>query len=129
MHVQKIIWRVFSETKRKMVVQKKKKTKESEGQEKWVQEEWDQENIREEMKKKEWKKNLMKEKHKNVFRKRFSAEKYGRGKERSKKENETVQHFLKKRKEKKKILPEWTKLCLCQNVRIIWKKKNIFKRG
>ena len=48
----------------------------------------------------------MKENTKMFFRKRFSFEKYGRGKERSKKENETVQHFLKKEKKKKKILPE-----------------------
>ena len=59
----------------------------------------------------------MKEKHKNVFRKRSSFEKYGRGKERSKKKAK-INIFLKKEK-KKKILPERTKLCFCQ----------IFKRG
>ena len=55
--------------------------------------------IREEMKE-EWKKHLMKEKHKNVFRKRFSFEKYGRGKERSKKKTKFVNLFLKKEKKK-----------------------------
>ena len=54
------------------------------------------------------------------FRKRFSFEKYGRGKERSKKRKRNCSTFFEKRKgKKKKILPERTKLCLCQNVRII----------
>ena len=66
--------------------------------------------------KEEWKKNLMKEKHKHVFRQRFSFEKYGRGKERSKKKAK-INIFWKK-KRKKKIFPERTRLCFCQNVRI-----------
>ena len=44
----------------------------------------------------------MKEKHKNVFRKRFSFEKYGRGKERSKKKTKFVNFFFFLKKEKKK---------------------------
>ena len=42
----------------------------------------------------------MKEKHKHVFRKRFSFEKYGRGKERSKKELKLT--FFEKGKEKRR---------------------------
>ena len=66
----------------------------------------------------------MKEKHKNVFRKRFSFEKYGRGKERSKKETKFVNLFFeKKKKRKKKILPEKTKLFLSECKDYLKKKK------
>ena len=52
------------------------------------------------------------------FRKRFSFEKYGRGKERSKKKTKLFNIFEKEKKNPSRK----NKTMLCQNVGIIWKK-------
>ena len=97
MHVKGIIRRVWFLNQKEKWMFKKKKTQESEGQEKWVQEERDQENKRRDAKR-----------MKNLSRKRLSFSKYRKSKERLKKKRNCSIFFEKGKK--KKILPERTKL-------------------